>query len=34
MKIIEEHIKDLRVTCPECGSILELKDKSEEWDWY
>lgn len=34
MKIIEAKRNDLRVKCPECGSILELANKSEEWDWY
>lgn len=34
MKVVEPHRKDLRVTCPECGSIIELENSSEEWDWY
>lgn len=34
MKVIEEHRKDLIVKCSECGSVLQLENESEEWDWY
>lgn len=34
MKIIQDNSHKKRVICPECGSILELENESEEWDWY